>query len=152
MQYAENTHVETHAKSAGVIILDDESRILLVQEKVAGATGLWHIPAGAVEKDEPLEHAAIREAKEETGLDVELIYYLDTYLGKFPGSDLIARHVWLAQAPQHIQPSPLFTKEIAACQYFSMLEFMNLYEAGKIRMYHTKLMFEDALKLQNILS
>lgn len=153
MQYDKSTHIETHADSAGVVILDAELRILLVQEKYANAAGLWHIPAGAVEQGEAIEQAAIRECKEETGLDVTLISYLDTYVGRFPKSgDIMKRHVWLAKPTSNAIPSPIITEEIAACDYFSMDTFMDMYRHGKIRMYHTKLMFKDALKLQNILN
>jgi len=39
----------------------------------------WAIPGGFVDYGESLEDAAIREAKEETGLDVKLIRQLHTY-------------------------------------------------------------------------
>ena len=151
MQYSEDSHIKIHVKSAGVVILDSESRILLVQEKVADAAGLWHIPAGAVEAGEALETAALREAKEETGLAIELVSYLNTYIGQFPSGDLIARHVWLAQPITNAKPSPLFKEEIAACAYVSMPDFIALYQQKKIRMFHTKLMFEEALELKNTL-
>lgn len=57
---------------AGCLIKQDD-KFLLVQEKQPRAYGLWNLPAGHVDKDEELEHAALREVKEETGLDVRLI-------------------------------------------------------------------------------
>lgn len=113
---------------------------------------LWHIPAGSVEAGEPLEKAALRETKEETGLDVKLICYLNTYFGRFESGDVIARHVWLAKLIGNRRPSSVFTEEIAECCYFTQEEFTRLYQQRLIRMYHTKLMFEEALGLSSTLS
>ncbi|MGD0032885.1 NUDIX hydrolase [Paenibacillus illinoisensis] len=55
---------------AYALILDDtSSKILMVKNK---GNSSWSLPGGAVEKEETLDQAAIREAKEETGLDVKV--------------------------------------------------------------------------------
>lgn len=62
---------------AGVVIIKD-GKVLLVQESFERVKGLWNLPAGHVDKGETLEQAAVREAKEETGLDVVLGEHLIT--------------------------------------------------------------------------
>ena len=53
-------------------MLDDAGRLLVILRGHAPAAGHWSIPGGRVEPGESLEAAAVREAREETGLDVEL--------------------------------------------------------------------------------
>jgi len=53
----------------GAIILN-ENKILLEKRKNAPSKGKWSVPGGLVELGERIEQAAIREVKEETGLDV----------------------------------------------------------------------------------
>lgn len=57
---------------AGVVIKQD-GKYLLVQEKQPKAYGLWNFPAGRVDVGDTIEETAIKEAKEESGFDVELI-------------------------------------------------------------------------------
>jgi len=77
---------------AGVFIKKD-GKIIMVQEKKPSAYGLWNIPAGHVEKDETIENAAVREAKEETGYDIKLI----EKIGIFPLSPTHQVHVFKAE-------------------------------------------------------
>ncbi len=63
---------------AGVVIKRD-NKYLLVQEKQAKAYGLWNFPAGRVEDGDTIEKTAIKEAKEETGFDIELIRKIDIF-------------------------------------------------------------------------
>jgi 8-oxo-dGTP diphosphatase len=52
------------------LIYDEENeQVLMVHNKDVNS---WSMPGGAVEGDETLEQAAIREVKEETGLLVEI--------------------------------------------------------------------------------
>lgn len=54
-----------------VIILQD-GKIVLIRRKNPPFQGMWALPGGFVEVGETVEAAAVREAHEETGLDVEL--------------------------------------------------------------------------------
>jgi 8-oxo-dGTP pyrophosphatase MutT (NUDIX family) len=63
---------------AGVVINRDK-KYLLVQEKQPRAYGLWNLPAGRVDKGDSIEITAIKEAKEEAGVDVELIRKIDIF-------------------------------------------------------------------------
>ena len=54
----------------GVVIVR-EGKIVLAKRGNEPSMGKWTIPGGLVELGENIEHAVIREAKEETCLDVE---------------------------------------------------------------------------------
>lgn len=64
--------------AAVCIIADDEGRILLTRRC---DNGEWCLPGGVMDFGETLEQAAIREAKEETGLDVKVDYLSGIYSG-----------------------------------------------------------------------
>ncbi len=54
------------------VFLEEDGRVLLIRRGVNPGMGLWCLPSGFIEHDESPEVAAMREAKEETGLDVQL--------------------------------------------------------------------------------
>ena len=55
----------------GAVIVQD-GKLVLVKRAVEPGKGRWSIPGGAVELGEGVRDTAIREAKEECGLDIEL--------------------------------------------------------------------------------
>lgn len=63
---------------AGVVIQKD-SKYLLVQEKQPKAYKLWNWPAGKVDDGYTLEQTAVKEAKEESGFAVKLVRLLDIW-------------------------------------------------------------------------
>ncbi len=62
-----------------LISKDDNSKILLVRRKNDPFKGMLSIPGGFINEGETAEEAMIREAKEETSLDVEPIAILGVY-------------------------------------------------------------------------
>ncbi|NOZ68676.1 MAG: NUDIX hydrolase [Deferribacteres bacterium] len=65
------------------VIIEVEGGIVLVKRK--NPPPGWAIPGGFVDYGESLEHAACREAREETGLDINLVRQFHTYSD--PGRD-----------------------------------------------------------------
>jgi len=63
---------------AGAVIKKD-NKYLLVQEKQPKAYGLWNFPAGHVDLGDTIEQTAVKEAKEESGYDVELVGKIDIF-------------------------------------------------------------------------
>jgi NADH pyrophosphatase NudC (nudix superfamily) len=66
---------------AGVVVKKD-GKFLLIQENRPHNPKVhetWNLPAGKVDEGDSLESAAIREAKEESGFDVEIIRKVGTY-------------------------------------------------------------------------
>lgn len=57
-----------HFVSAATIVINDKNEILLIKGPMRG----WEMPGGVVELGESLKDGAIRETKEETGIDVEI--------------------------------------------------------------------------------
>ncbi|MGE0392870.1 MAG: NUDIX domain-containing protein [Vicinamibacterales bacterium] len=65
--------------AVGTIVSDDAGRIVLVRRAIEPGYGKWVFPGGYVDRGEEVRAAAIREAREECGLDVELVELLNVY-------------------------------------------------------------------------
>lgn len=77
-----NTPTVDHAIVDAIIVNDD--KFLLIEEGKPSRKGLFNLPGGHVEAHETLFDAAIREAKEETGYDIELTGLVGVYQGIYP--------------------------------------------------------------------
>lgn len=62
--------------AASAVVTDEEGRILL-QRRIDN--DLWALPGGGMGMTDSLPGAAVREVKEETGLDVEITGLVGTY-------------------------------------------------------------------------
>ena len=150
MQFGPELHTPVSHRAAGVVILNAAGDLLMVQENsVPGQrqkAGLLHIPSGTVEDGENPQDTAVREAWEEAGVRVRLLKFLAAYLGHFPDGVPVLRHAWLAEALPDSTFRPALPDEVTEVRFVSKAEFDALYDAGLIRMHHTKLFYEDALR------
>ncbi len=69
--------------AVGTIIRAASGRLVLVRRAIDPGYGKWVFPGGYVDRGEPLTTAAVREAREESGLDVRLDGLVNIY--SYPG-------------------------------------------------------------------
>jgi 8-oxo-dGTP diphosphatase len=65
--------------AVGTLIRNADNELALVRRAIEPGYGKWTFPGGYVDRGEPVREAAIREAKEEVGLNVRLDRLLNVY-------------------------------------------------------------------------
>ncbi|MFW5846838.1 MAG: NUDIX hydrolase [Nanoarchaeota archaeon] len=79
------------------LIVNEEGKILLVKRERKWhkeAHGKWEFPGGKVEFDEFPEDACIREAKEESGIDIEVVQLIPKiHIGRWEYSDRRSKQI-----------------------------------------------------------
>jgi len=63
------------------VLVEMKGGVVLIKRGHNPKKGRWALPAGFIEADESIEEAALRECKEETNLDIELIemFHVDSF-------------------------------------------------------------------------
>lgn len=65
--------------AVGAVIRDDAHRLVLVRRAIDPGYGKWVFPGGYVDRGEEVRAAAVREAREEAGLDIQLDHLINVY-------------------------------------------------------------------------
>nr|MBC9722540.1 NUDIX hydrolase [Lactobacillus sp.] len=57
--------------TSGAVVLDEQKRVLLKKDPNRG----WELPGGIVEENENIKKAVVREVKEETGINIDIVKF-----------------------------------------------------------------------------
>jgi len=79
--------MERPAVGVAIFMWNENQQFILGKRKGAHAAGTWALPGGHVEAGESLETCCIREAKEETGLDIDHVQPMTFTNDIFPEDD-----------------------------------------------------------------
>ena len=69
-------------KVAAITLIQQDHQVLLTRRAMNPAKGRWTLPGGFVDCGEDPRDAAVRECREETGLEVEIDGLIDLYYGR----------------------------------------------------------------------
>lgn len=115
-------------EAVAVVIFNEKNDILFIHNRRYTVGHLeWEIPAGKIETDEKIETAAEREAKEETGCELQDLKYLCSQNPSNGMSDAIV-HVFAAKVSA--ESKIMDTDEVSSKKWFKKEEYLELLRAN----------------------
>jgi 8-oxo-dGTP diphosphatase len=112
----EASTVSEQPRLAGCVVLDDEGRLLLIHRNTPERVQ-WETPGGRVEPGELSDVAAIRETREELGVEVEVVRPLGHAV--FSEEGLTADYEWFLARIKSGLPQPMEPHRHDSVGFFS---------------------------------
>ena len=108
---------------AAILSSPDKTRLLLTRRGIDPYKGHWCLPGGHIDPYEPALNAALREVKEETGLDVSLRFYTycDEIIPEYSIHAVVLVFEGIAAGKTTAQPD-----EVEEIMWFSPAEIQDL--------------------------
>lgn len=127
--------IQRPVPTVGVVCLKGD-QVLLIKRGTPPRLGQWSLPGGRIEWGEPVDEAALRELKEETGVDAELTGLLDVVDGVFTSRETgdVTRHfVMIDYAARWTGGDPVAGDDAADAAFFTREEAMAAVEWDETR-------------------
>ena len=124
------------------VIISENDSITLIERKKDPYKGSWALPGGFVEYGETVESAVIREVKEETGLDIQIITIVGVYSD--PDRDPRGHTVTICYLTEKVGGTLKADTDASKAKYFNKEEISNL----NLAFDHNSIL-KDAMSLLN---
>lgn len=114
--------------AVGVVCFRGEE-VLLIRRGTPPREGQWSLPGGRIEPGEPVRTAALRELREETSVEAELVDLVDVVDAIFENKagDLITRHyVLIDYVAQWRSGAPKAGDDAADARFFHLSDLASM--------------------------
>ena len=114
--------------AVGVVCFRGEE-VLLIRRGTPPREGQWSLPGGRIEPGEPVRTAALRELREETSVEAELVDLVDVVDAIFENKagDLITRHyVLIDYVAQWRSGTPKAGDDAADARFFHLSDLASM--------------------------
>ena len=125
--------------AASAVITDDDGRLLLAKRT---DNELWTIPGGTMKPGETIAETAVREVKEETGIDVEVVSLVGIYTNPWHVVEYsdgeVRQQFSVCFACRYVGGEPATSDETSEVGYFSPgeIEGMEVHASIRLRIQH----------------
>jgi 8-oxo-dGTP diphosphatase len=109
--------------AVGVACFNAAGEVLLIQRGTPPRLGEWSIPGGRLEWGESVKSAALRELKEETGVDAQLVGLIDVVDGIFTSRsthETTRHYVLIDYAARHVSGTPVAGDDAAQARFVAL--------------------------------
>jgi 8-oxo-dGTP diphosphatase len=131
----------TPIPAVGVVCLRGEE-VLLISRGTPPRLGEWSLPGGRIEPGEAVRAAALRELREETGVEARLIGLIDVVDGVFPDAD--RHYVLIDFAAEWLSGEPTAGDDAAEAAFFPVTQALSL-----VAWSETRRIIEAAVAVRN---
>jgi 8-oxo-dGTP diphosphatase len=120
--------VQKPTAAVGIVCFNDLGEVLLIRRGTPPRLGEWSIPGGRLEWGETTKAAALRELKEETNVEAELVGLIDVVDGIFTSrtSGEVTRHyVLIDYAARYLSGSPIAGDDASEARFVAHADLVN---------------------------
>lgn len=138
--------VQKPTPAVGVVCFNDLGEVLLIRRGTPPRLGEWSIPGGRLEWGETTKAAALRELKEETNVEAQLVGLIDVVDGIFTSrtsGDVTRHYVLIDYVARYISGAPVAGDDASEARFVAQGDLANyglweetlrVIEAGRIQL------------------